>query len=200
MKKSELIAAFTALEERLYAEMLKGSTGYRGKWADAYCRNYMLVRGIGDVADVRCRKAEQVDVRIKVRGVFKDFEIKTGAGGWACPSPNWTEADILPGKDYIAFTCEPALLTRENYPQVIRVFTHEQFVEMLRATGSKGLASSLKYNKSRETLEIQPWATKATDKKTGKERWAFARRNRCYAFIKANEIPTLEEFIEWARG
>lgn len=200
MKKAELIKAFEELEERLYDEMLKGSTGYRGKWADVYGRHYLLKKGIGSVDDVRCRKATQDDACIVVRGKRSTFEIKTGAGGWACVHAEWTEDDILPGKDYVVFTCEPALLTRENYAEMLRVFTREQFVEMLRETGSKGLKSSLKYNKNRETLEIQAWVTRVHDKKTGKDRYAFARQTKFYSYVKANEIPTLEAFVEWARG
>ena len=200
MTRTELIEAFEELEARLYAEMLKGSTGYRGKWAEVHVRHYLLVHGIASASDVRCRKAEQVDLRMMVHGVFHNFEIKTGAGEWKVNSSEWTEADILPGKDYIIFTCEPAILTEENFNKQIYVFTREQFVDMLRATGTKGLKSSLRYNKTRGTLGIQPWVTRTTDKKTGEDRWAFARRNKCTAYIKANEIPTLEDFRTWARG
>lgn len=200
MKKSELIKAFEELEARLHEEMIKGSTGYIGKWADVYGRHFLLKNGIGSVEDVRCRKAEQDDVKVMVKGHFQVIEIKTGAGGWPCANADWTEADILPGVAYVAFTCEPRALTRENFSQLIRVFTREQFIEMLRYAGTRGLQSSLKYNGNRHTLEIQAWQTCVRDKKTGKERWAFARQKKCYQFIRDNEIPTMEQWVVEVRG
>lgn len=200
MTKTEAILAFAELDERLRDEMLKGSTGTKGKWADAHARDYLLKKGIGSTDDVRCRKAGQVDVRIKVRGIYKDFEIKTAMSEWKVSSAEWSEADVLPGYDYVIYACESVFLSENNFHKLMWVFTREQFVEMLKATGSKGLQSSLRYNHKHETLGIQPWVTKVTDKKTGKERWAFARLNKFYAYVKANEIPTLEQFKEWAQG
>ena len=190
------IAAFTAALEEQDA---KRSTASHAKYADFSVRDYIMVHGVDEADDVRCRAAEKFDWTIRVNGKYYHGENKVGCGALRYGK---TAADvaidldkIYPGVSYFSYCAEPAKLKahKENAPKLFRVFTREQFFEVLTVTGRKGLESSLRIHQTKSgtwQLEIQPWQTKQT----------AARLGKYEEYCKANNIPTLEEFRAMVRG
>lgn len=196
MKKVEKIEAVRKFHERLREESAKGSTGEMGKFADYHVRDFVMAHGVESEADVRCRAAGKTDWTIRIDGKLYRGETKTAAGGWKVAQPGIRAEDIYPKADFIAYTAEVDNLTEDNLPDMVFLLTREQFIEMLRVTGKKGLESSLKYNAKRGTVEIQQWAV--YNKKT--QKWVCARLNRYYDYLEENEIPTLRDWISEVRG
>ncbi len=112
----------------------------------------------------------------------------------------WTEDEIFPNIDLFVIAAETEFLTEENFMDQMWVATREQYIEMHRFTGKKGLSSSLTYDVKKGIMKIQPYVTRCTDPKTGKERYAYARLNKFYEFIEQADLPTLREFREMVRG
>jgi len=193
LDKLNAIREFNA---RIRDEQAKGSTGAVGKQVDFWVRDFIMARGVGSVADVRCRRAGADDWSIRVNGSYSYGETKTNMGEWKVPCARVVAEDIFPHADYVAFTAEVEGLTAENVPDNVFVFTRAQFIALLEFTGRKGLESSCRYNAKRGTVGIQAW--KIYNKKSGK--WCEARLTKYYEFLELNEIPTLRDFREQVRG
>jgi len=112
----------------------------------------------------------------------------------------WTEDEIFPDIDLFVVAAETEFLTEENFMDQMWVCTREQYIEMHRFTGKKGLSSSLTYDVKKGIMKIQPYITKVEDKKTGKVRYAYARLNKFYDYLVEADLPTLREFREQVRG
>lgn len=196
MTKSEKARAIQEFHMRLKAEAEKGSTGATGKFADFHGRDFLLKNGVQRASDVRCREAGKHDWVIRINGKYHWGEIKTAAGGWKVAQPGIRAEDIYPDASYILYAAEVDNLTEENVPDMMVMFTREQFIEMLTVTGRKGLESSLKYNAKRGTVEIQAWSV--FNKKT--QKWVSARLNRYYDYIEEHNIPTLRDWVKEVRG
>lgn len=194
MKYSEKVTAEKKLFDRLSVETMKGSTGSTGKMLDYLCRDFIMAHGVGSADDVRCRHQDKADATIYINGKRCNFEIKSACGA-VIYGRNLSKADILPDNiypttAYIIYTAEVDFIRRDNFAELMLVFTREQFIDLLTDTGKHGLESSLKVGKHGGQIEIQPWATKACS----------ARLNKFYDWVDANEIPTLEQFMEEVRG
>lgn len=196
MTKQEKIQAVKAFHARLKAELEKGSTGVTGKFADYHGRDFLLKNGVQLASDVRCREAGKHDWVIRINGKYCWGETKTAAGGWKVAQPGIRAEDIYPGASYILYAAEVDNLTEDNVPDMMFIFTREQFIELLTVTGRRGLESSLKYNAKRGTVEIQQWSV--FNKKT--QKWVSARLNKYYDYIEEHEIPTAREWIAEVRG
>ena len=196
MTTAEKAQAVRDFHARLKAELAKGSTGVNGKFADYHGRDFLLKNGVQRASDVRCREAGKHDWVIRINGKYYWGETKTAAGGWKVAQPGIRAEDIYPGASYILYAAEVDNLTEGNVPDMMFIFTREQFIEMLAATGRKGLESSLKYNAKRGTVEIQAWSV--YNKKT--QKWVSARLNKYYDYIEANNIPTLRDWVAEVRG
>lgn len=200
MTKAEKIQAIKEFNARIREEQGKGSTGYMGKWVDMHARDYLMADGIRTESDIRCRAADKTDFTLRYDGQTYKGESKTGAGSWKFGKADWTEADIFPQIDLFVIAAETEFLTEENFMDQLWVATRAQYIAMLTYTGKKGLQSSLRYDPKRGIMKIQPYVTKCTDPKTGKERYAYARLNKFYEFIEQADLPTLREFREMVRG
>lgn len=203
MTKTEKIAAIAAFVTALQAQDAKGSTASHAKRADFTVRDFLMVKGVGSTDDVRCRPQGKHDWDLVIvkdgKRICIAGETKVGSGavryGKTAEELDFDPDAIYPGVDYVAYCAEPARLKAhpERKGDLFRVFTRDQFIEVLTATGRKGLQSSLRIHQTKSgtwQLEIQPWQTKQTAARLGKyEDW-----------VDANEVPTLEEFREWLRG
>jgi hypothetical protein len=81
----------------------------------------------------------------------------------------------------------------ERKATLFRVFTREQFLQVLIDCGRNGITGSLRIHKQTTgtwQLEIKAWQTAQTACSLGKYE----------AWVKANGIPTLEEFRRVLRG
>lgn len=199
MKKAEIEQAINDFHARIDAERAKGSTGCNGKWVDFHARHYLMAHGVSSLDDVRCRAVDKTDFRLFYDGRYHDGESKTGCGSWHFNKPDWTEDDIYPDKELFVIAIETDFMTEDNFMDLCWVATREQYIEMHRYTGKNGISSSLHYDAKHELMKIQPYVTKVTDPKTGKVRYATARREKFYDFIEENELPTLKEFREMIR-
>ena len=199
MTKAEKIAAIAAFVTALQAQDAKGSTASHAKQADFTVRDYLMKKGVGKTDDVRCRAQSKHDWELTVRKTRIVGETKVGCGALRYGSTAEEVAidpdAIYPDVHFIAYCVDGVKLRAhpERMANLFRVFTREQFIEMLTATGRKGLQSSLRIHQTKSgtwQLEIQPWQTKQTAARLGKyEDW-----------VDANGVPTLEEFREWLRG
>lgn len=199
MKNAEKLALILAYEAELARQTAEGSTASHAKKADLSVRDFLMAHGIGSTDDIRCRPGSRYDWELYVRRVHIVGETKVGSGAVryanTCAELSYNPDDIYPNVDYIAYCAESDKLKAhpEKMSTLFRVFTREQFIEVLTATGRKGLESSLRIHQTKSgtwQLEIQPWKTKATAARLGKyEDW-----------VKANGIPTLEEFRKVLRG
>lgn len=196
MTKLEKILAVKDFHARLQAERLAGSTGVMGKLCDFAVRDYVMAQGVRKADDVRCRRSGKTDWSIRVAGRMVKGETKTNMGEWKVPCARISAEDIFPGMDFVVYTAEVDNLTEDNLPDMMFVFTREQFIELLTVTGRKGLESSLRYNAKRGTVGIQAWSV--YNKKT--EKWVSARLNKYYDYLEENEIPTLRDWVEAVRG
>lgn len=205
MKKIEKYTAEMAMEARLIIEDIakpgkrRGSTASHCKRADYNVRDFLMAKGVGSTDDVRCRPGSKHDWELYVRKVHIIGETKAGCGAIAYakdPSDLSFDPDMIyPGVDYVAYCVDSAKLKAhpDRFPALFRVFTREQFIACLVACGRKGLESSLRIHQSVSgtwQLEIQPWYTKQT----------MARLAKYEDFVKANGIPTLDEFRRALRG
>lgn len=196
MTKVEKIQAVREFHARLQAEKAQGSTGVVGKLCDFAVRDFVMAHGVEKLNDVRCRAAGKSDWTIRISGKLVKGETKTNMGEWKVPCARVSADDIFPGKDYVVYTAEVDNITEENLPDMMFVFTREQFIELLTVTGRKGLESSLRYNAKRGTVGIQAWSV--YNNKT--QKWVSARLNKYYDYLEANEIPTLRDWVEEVRG
>lgn len=194
MKHSEKMAAMRAEAIRLSNETAKGSTGSIGKHYDFKVRDELMAQGVRTAADVRCRRREAVDCKIRVNGRYIKFEIKTACGAVAygkdLTKDDITAEAVCAGVDYVVYAAEVGYMNDYNFTEQFMVFTREQFIAMLSETGKKGLQSSLKIGKKGGQIEIQPWATKACS----------ARLGRYYDWTDDHGIQTLGEFLQELRG
>lgn len=180
MKRSEFYAALEEYKRELARQDEKHSTGSIGKLIDVLARDYILVKGIKAVQDVRCRKVEQYDVSRKAYG---HIEVKTGSGavayGAGFTKEDCIAANVLPGVDLICWAPFSAYLTEHNFMRMMWVFTREQFIGTLATIGKHGLQSSLKVSKQGAQINIQTITPQM--------------ENRLWEILE--NIPTLEEFF-----
>lgn len=200
MTKAEKIKAIQEFNKRIREEQEKGSTGFMGKWVDCHARDYLLAKGIDREDDFRCRAADKTDFTLRYAGRTYKGEAKTGAGSWKFAKAEWTEADIFPNIDLFVIAAETEFLTEENFMDQLWVATREQYIAMLTYTGKNGIKSSLTYDAKHGLMKIQPYFSKAYDKKYGKYRYAYARLNKFYEFVAQADLPTLREFRDMVRG
>lgn len=179
--------------------IMPGSTASHAKHADYAVRDYLMAHGVGSTDDVRCRPGSKHDWDLYVRRtrVVGETKVSTGALRYAK-----TEAElsfdldaIYPDVDYIAYCAEGDKLKAhpERKPTLFRVFTRAQFLQMLIDCGKGGITGSLRIHQSTSgtwQLEIKAWKTKQTSCRLGKYE----------AWVKAQGVPTLEEFRAVLRG
>ena len=181
MKRSDYYKALEAYKAELARQDSKLSTGSTGKLLDVLVRDYILVKGIQSVADVKCRKLGKVDVLRKSIG---KVEIKSGSGavayGEGLTKDDCIAENVLPGVDLVAWAPFTAFITEENFPSMTWVFTREQFIDTLEAIGKHGLDSSLKISKQGRQINIQTITPRMED--------------RLWDIL--DSIPTLEEYFQ----
>lgn len=177
----------------------QGSSASHAKKADYEVRDYLMAKGVGSTDDVRCRPGSKHDWELYVRKVHIVGETKVGEGALRY-APNAADLDFDPAKiypdvDYVAYCAEPKKLRAhpELKATLFRVFTRAQFIGVLTDCGRNGLTGSLRIHKqTTETwqLEIKAWTTSQCSARLAKyEDW-----------VKANAVPTLEEFRKVLRG
>ena len=179
------------------------ATHAKGFTGDYGIRDYLMAKGVGSTDDVRCRPATQHDWELVVRKdgktcrIVGETKVGTGAVRYGRTAEDVAcEADaIYPDVDFIAYCVDGRKLKAhpERMETLYRVFTRDQFIQVLTDCGSKGLESRLRVHKSTSgtwQLEIVAWQTSQTAARLAKyEEW-----------IKVNTIPTLVEFRNWVRG
>lgn len=183
--------------------IMPGSTASHAKKADYHVRDFLMADGVGSTADVRCRPSEKYDWTLYIRKAGKTFRIdgetKVGEGAVRYgKSPADVAIDpeaIYPDVDFIAYCAEPKKLKAhpERIGNLFRVFTREQFLSVLTDCGRGGLSGSLRVHQQTTgtwQLEIKAWTTKQCSARLAKyEEW-----------VKAQGVPTLEEFRRMVRG
>lgn len=208
MKKSEKLNAERSFAAELARQDVTnnkkgirlGSTASHAKGADYKVRDYLMVKGVGSTDDVRCRPGSKHDWELTIRRtlhVVGETKVGTGALRYAKTAEELSfDPDyIYPDVDYIAYCVDSRKLKAhpERMNQLFRVFTRDEFLQVLVDCGRKGLESSLRIHQSTSgtwQLEIVAWSNSQTAARLGKyESW-----------IKAHDIPTLEEFRTELRG
>lgn len=188
MKRSDYYKALEAYKMVLAKQDIakegksRGSTGSTGKLLDVLVRDYILVKGIQSVSDVKCRKLGKVDVLRKSIG---KVEIKSGSGAVAygenLTKDDCIEENVLPGVDLVTWTPFTGdYIDEGNFFYMTWVFTREQFIDTLKAIGKHGLASSLKVSKQGRQINIQTITPRMED--------------RLWDILE--NIPTLEEYFK----
>ena len=177
----------------------EGSTASHAKDADYSVRDYLMAKGVGSTDDVRCRPSSKHDWELYVRKAHIVGETKVGTGALRYAK---TEAElsfdlnaIYPDVDYIAYCVDGKKLRAhpERKATLFRVFTREQFLQVLIDCGRNGITGSLRIHQQTTgtwQLEIKAWQTAQTACRLGKYE----------AWVQANGIPTLEEFRRALRG
>lgn len=122
----------------------------------------------------------------KGKRVAHRIEVKTGAGAVAYGTTEWDIDKLFPKADYIAYWMFPNDI--DEVEQVTKIFTVEEFKEMLRGYKMKNgnSVSMLKASKKRNQVQIQEFSTSS-------RRIAFMEMH-C-----ANK-PTMEQFIAELRS
>ena len=179
MKRAEFYAALEDYKKELTRQDEKHSTGSIGKLMDVIVRDYLLVKGIKTVNDVRCRKTTKVDVKTRALG---KIEIKTGSGAVAYGA-GFTKEDCIAenvcnNADFIVWAPFSMFLTENNFPRMFWMFTRQEFINALETIGKNGLQSSLKVSKQGAQLNIQTITPKMEE--------------RLWNVLE--NVPTLEEF------
>lgn len=179
--------------------IMQGSTASHAKKADYAVRDYLMAKGVGSTDDVRCRPSSSHDWELYVKRVHIVGETKVGTGAlrYAKTAEELSfDLDLIyPDVDYIAYCVDSKKLKAhpERKNTLFRVFTREQFLQVLIDCGKNGITGSLRIHKQTTgtwQLEIKAWETKQTACRLGKyEEW-----------IKLNSIPTLEQFRMELRG
>lgn len=207
MKKSIKQAAEAAFAAELNRQsvtnnrkgIMPGSTASHCKDADYSVRDYLMAHGVGSTDDIRCRPGSKHDWELYIRKTHIVGETKVGTGALRYAK---TEAElsfdlnaIYPDVDYIAYCVDGKKLKAhpERKATLFRVFTREQFLQVLIDCGRNGITGSLRIHKQTTgtwQLEIKAWQTTQTACRLGKYE----------AWVKANNIPTLEEFRKALRG
>lgn len=207
MKKSIKQAAEAAFAAELNRQSVTnnrkgikpGSTASHCKDADYSVRDYLMAHGVGSTDDIRCRPGSKHDWELYIRKTHIVGETKVGTGALRYAK---TEEElsfdlnaIYPDVDYIAYCVDGKKLKAhpERKATLFRVFTREQFLQVLIDCGRNGITGSLRIHKQTTgtwQLEIKAWQTTQTACRLGKYE----------AWIKANKIPTLEEFRKGLRG
>lgn len=207
MKKIEKITAELEFSVELARQdvtnnrkgILQGSTASHAKHADYAVRDFLMAKGVGSTDDVHCRPGDKHDWDLVVRKVRIVGETKVGTGALRYAREeaelDYDPAKIYPDVDYIAYCVDSKKLKAhpERKGTLFLVFTRAQFLQCLSDCGKKGLQSSLRIHKQTTgtwQLEIVAWATPQCSTRLGKyEDW-----------VKANNIPTLEQFRKTLRG
>ena len=205
MKKLEKLTAEASFDAELARQDIakpgkrKGSTASHCKRADYNVRDYLMAHGVGSTDDIRCRPSEEHDWVLIVRRERIVGETKVGEGAVryakTAEELDFDPANIYPGVDYIAYCAEPKKLKAhpERKGELFRVFAREQFIGVLEDCGRGGLTGSLRIHQQTTgtwQLEIKAWVTTQCSARLAKyEDW-----------VKANNIPTLEEFRRVLRG
>ena len=211
MKNAEKNAAIAAFEAELNRQdvtnnrkgIREGSTASHAKKADYAVRDFLMAHGVGSTDDVKCRPQSKFDwelyVRLNGRTIHVTGETKVGEGavryGKTAAEVAIDPDAIYPDVDYVAYCAEPKKLKAhpERKGDLFRVFTREQFIGVLEDCGRGGLAGSLRVHKQTTgtwQLEIKAWTTSQCSARLAKyEEW-----------VKAQEVPTLEEFRRQLRG
>ena len=207
MKKSIKQAAEAAFAAELNRQSVTnnrkgikpGSTASHCKDADYSVRDYLMAHGVGSTDDIRCRPGSKHDWELYIRKTHIVGETKVGTGALRYAK---TEEElsfdlnaIYPDVDYIAYCVDGKKLKAhpERKATLFRVFTREQFLQVLIDCGRNGITGSLRIHKQTTgtwQLEIKAWQTTQTACRLGKYE----------AWVKANKIPTLEEFRKGLRG
>lgn len=146
INQEQLDVLSTAMYERIVRESLKGSTGYLGKYYEPIVRHLLTAHGL-TARDFHAREngSNQHDIEdgvLFLNGKRIKYEVKTGDGiiGWIAPTeePAWSEDDILPGIDFVIYTCEVKQLTCED--DVLDnsvVLTRTEFLQFISTEGPK---------------------------------------------------------------
>lgn len=207
MKKIEKKAAEVAFASELARQdhtnnrkgIREGSTASHAKDADYSVRDYLMAKGVGSTDDVRCRPSSKHDWELYVRKTHIVGETKVGEGALryakTAEELDFDPDKIYPDCDYVAYCAEPKKLRAhpERKAELFRVFTREQFLQVLIDCGRNGIAGSLRiHQQTTKTwqLEIKAWVTTQ----------CAARLAKYEAWVEANSIPTLEEFRKALRG
>lgn len=168
MTIKEKKAAYAHYKTLLALQDAKGSTGSTGKWAEVMLRDYVNVKGLRSINDVRARNANRVDIQSKKWG---NIEVKTGSGAvkYACNGETYTKDDlteenILPDADLILWAPFSSFLSEDNLVDMTWVFTRASFIACLEAIGKNGLASSLKVSKGGLQINIQTITPRMEDR------------------------------------
>lgn len=177
----------------------KGSTASHAKKADYAVRDFLMAKGVGSTDDVRCRPGDEHDWVLYVRKTRVIGETKVGEGALAYAKAADELAIepgfICPGVDYVAYCAEPKKLRAhpERKGILFRVFTRDEFIQMLVDCGRNGLTGSLRIHQQTTgtwQLELKAFTTAQCSARLAKyEDW-----------VTANGIPTLEEFRLVLRG
>lgn len=207
MKKSEKLSAELSFAAELARQdvtnnrkgLRMGSTASHAKGADYKVRDYLMAKGVGSADDVHCRPSDEHDWVLVVRRVRIVGETKVGEGAVryakTAEELSFDPALIYPDVDYIAYCAEPKKFKAhpERKGELFRVFTREQFIGVLTDCGRGGITGSLRIHKQTTgtwQLEIKAWTTAQCSARLAKyEDW-----------VKANNVPTLEEFRRVLRG
>lgn len=207
MKKIEKAVAETKFYEELNRQDVTnrrkgihaGSTASHCKKADYKVRDYLMAKGVGSTDDVRCRPSSQHDwdIVVKKMRIVGETKVGTGAVRYAKEQAelSYNPDEIYPDVDYIAYCAHSDKLKAhpERQAELFRVFTREQFIQVLTDCGKKGLESSLRIHQQTTgtwQLEIVAWKTSQTAKRLGLyEEW-----------VETHSVPTLEEFRKALRG
>lgn len=179
MKRTEFYKALDEYKQELARQDEKRSTGSIGKLMDVLVRDYLLVKGIKTVNDVRCRKTTKIDVKTRALG---KIEIKTGSGavayGAGFTKEDCTAENICNNAEFVAWAPFSAYLTENNFSRMFWLFTRDEFINTLETIGKNGLQSSLKISKQGAQINIQTITPKMEE--------------RLWDVLE--NIPTLEEF------
>lgn len=205
MKKIDKQIAETNMDNRLAVEDIakpgkrRGSTASHCKKADYAVRDFLMAKGVGSTDDVRCRPGDRHDWELYIRRTHIVGETKVGEGALAyAKTAEELAIDpefICPGVDYVAYCAEPKKLKAhpERKGILFRVFTRDEFILMLTDCGRNGLSGSLRIHQQTTgtwQLELKAFVTAQCS----------ARLAKYEAWVKANDVPTLEEFRWELRG
>lgn len=177
----------------------QGSTASHCKRADYEVRDFLMAKGVGSTDDIRCREGSKHDWELFVRKVKIIGETKVGEGALRYATKaedlDFDPAKIYPDVDYVAYCAEPKKLKAhpERKGDLFRVFTREQFLEMLTACGKGGLTGSLRIHQQTTgtwQLEMKAFVTSQ----------CAARLAKYEDWVKANAVPTLTVFRMVLRG
>lgn len=165
------IDALVALEEREEAERMKRSTACKfeigAKACEGIVRDLLNRRGVGTivrdeaqhrVVDFGARPNRNTLGECRIYG--RPGEVKTGGTvGYGVFSEDWTEEDILPGKEYIAWTLlEEASDVHDAVDGICdwtAIIDRDTFLSLCEQASRKGIKGTFHLN-SRGDISFQP--------------------------------------------